>query len=423
MLWIYRLLTMVFVPLVIPIIAVRDRVRDKRRPPWSERFARALPAVEPGGVWIHAVSVGEVEVARRLIAELDRAGFSGPVTVTATTATGLDLARKNLSKRAAIVPTPLDLVGPVARVFEAVKPSVLVLVETELWPEMLYRAGHNGVPIVIVNARLSERSFGRYRRIGPVFAPLLAPLSLVLTRDEGDAERFRRLGLENVRVAGNVKYDLERDGRPLEWDGAVERWADGRPVVVAGSTLEGEEGPVLDAVGAVRGADGRHPLLVLAPRHPERFDAVARLVEDRNLNLVRRSRPAETGDGPVDVVLLDTIGELARAFRHADVAFIGGSLVPRGGHNPLEPAVWGVPVLSGPSVENFEEIYREMTAAGAVRLVGGADALGEALSAWLDDAEEREAAGTAGRRVVEANRGATEKIAAAILSLSDGDTR
>ncbi len=421
MLWIYRILMTVLVPIVIPLLALRDRLVGKRRPPWSERFAWRLPDVGAGGLWIHAVSVGEVEVARRLIAELDWETVAGPIVVTSTTATGLALARKNLAERASVLATPIDLPGPVRRVFDAVRPKALILVETELWPEMLHQAGRRGIPVVVVNARLSDASFRRYRRVKGVLQPLLRPLSLILTRDATDAERFRDLGLEDdrVTVGGNVKYDLEADRRPLEWGVEIAVCADGRPVIVAGSTLEGEESLVLDAVDSL-GREERRPLVILAPRHPERFESVAHLVSERGLTLIRRSRLPEGVRAGIDVFLLDTIGELARSFQYGAVAFIGGSLVPSGGHNPLEPAVWGVPVVSGPWVANFEEVYREMVAAGGVRLVAGAGELGSVLDQWLLAPETARRAGEAGRRVVEENRGATARIAAEILQRLDG---
>ena len=218
-----------------------------------------------------------------------------------------------------------------------------------------------------------------------------------------------------IRVTGNVKYDLEQDRRPLPWADAVSAAAGDRPVVVAGSTMEGEERTVLDAVARLDAA-GRRVLLVVAPRHPERFDEVAGLVADRGLALARRSEDTAP-ETCTEVFLLDTIGELARAYRLASVAFIGGSLAPTGGHNPLEPAVWGVPVLSGPHVHNFTEVYDELTAAGGARLVADGAELHRALELWLDRSQEARAAGAAGRAVVEANRGATAATAEALLEL------
>jgi 3-deoxy-D-manno-octulosonic-acid transferase len=293
----------------------------------------------------------------------------------------------------------------------------LVLVETELWPEMLHQAGKRNVLVAVVNARLSPGSFAGYRRVAGRLRSLLAPLALVLARTAADSERFAGLNIpcERIIVSGNIKYDLEADQRPLDWEEDVRRVAGHRSIMVAGSTMEGEEEQVLDALAGI-GADGGAPFLVLAPRHPERFDAVARMLSDRGLVFSRRSASA-TVNPEADVFLIDVIGELARAYRLAQIAFIGGSLVPTGGHNPLEPAVWGVPVLSGPHVFNFAEVYDEMTEAGGARLVADSAELRVATAAWLDEPDFAVAAGRSGREVVERNRGATARTVSALLEL------
>jgi 3-deoxy-D-manno-octulosonic-acid transferase len=269
----------------------------------------------------------------------------------------------------------------------------------------------------VVNGRISQDAFGRYRRVRGLLRPLLEPISLVLAREQVDAERFAALGMrqDRIRVLGNVKYDLERDPRPLEWTGTVRELAADRPIVVAGSTMEGEEEMLLDAFVQLR-ERGTEPFVVLAPRHPERFDEVAELLDARNTAFVRRRRLDAT-PGQAEVLLLDTIGELARAYQLASVAFIGGSLVATGGHNPLEPAVWGVPVLSGPQVFNFGEVYEEMTAAGGAQIVNDTAELAAALGACLADPKAARLAGEAGLRVVEANRGATSRTIDALLDL------
>lgn len=417
MIWLYRILVAGVLPLVIPVLKIRDRFQGKRRPAFGERFARNLPKLPTGGFWLHAVSVGEVEIARRLVRELQAADCDDPVMVSVTTATGIDLARRTLGEGVTVIPCPLDLPGAVGRVFDAARPRALVVVETELWPEMLHQAGERGIPTAVINARLSDGSFRSYRSIRPLLAPLLQPVTRVLARSESDAEKFAVLGIPpgSIRVSGNIKYDLEPDPTPLPWIEAVKAAAGERPIVVAGSTMEGEEEAVLDAVSQIEAQGGR-VFLVLAPRHPERFNTVADLVTRRGFAVTRRS--AE--DGPTSdtsVFLLDTIGELARAYKTASVAFIGGSLANTGGHNPLEPAVWGVPVLSGPHIHNFVEVYDEMTAAGAARLVADESEFATALTRWLEHPEEAAVAGAAGLRVVETNRGATAFTAAALLEL------
>jgi 3-deoxy-D-manno-octulosonic-acid transferase len=419
-LWVYRVLAALVLPLAVPVLKIHQLFTGKKRPRFRDRLGFNLPPLPQDGVWIQAVSVGEVELARRLIAELERQAPNLPPFLTATTATGLDLARRTLGDRLPVFPCPIDLPGPVSRVFEAARPRLLILVETELWPEMLYQAGRRGIPVAVVNARLSEGSFAGYLRVASPLRSLLAPLALVLARTDADGERFAALGVpaDRISVCGNIKYDLEADERPLEWAEAVRSVAGERPILVAGSTMEGEEVPILDAVAGM-GADGAAPFLILAPRHPERFDAVARLLDERGIVFSRRSEGGTMAPGS-DVFLVDTIGELSRAYRLARVAFIGGSLMPTGGHNPLEAAVWGVPVLSGPHVHNFREVYDEMTAAGGARLVDDVAELRVAVAVWLDDDKFARAAGAAGRDVVESNRGASERTVSALLDLLGG---
>jgi 3-deoxy-D-manno-octulosonic-acid transferase len=414
--WLYRGLMSAVVPLAVPVLSLRDRMVGKRRPPWSERLMHDDPEVAAGGLWIQAVSVGEVEIARRLVRALRAAAPELPITVTATTATGLELARSSLPDDVPVAACPLDLMGPVSRFLDLVRPRAVVLVETELWPEMLGQAGDRGIPVAVVNARLSARSTARYRRVRALLRPLLAPVSRVLTRGGDDAERFLSLGVaaDRITAVGNIKYDLEPDPRPLVWRDAVEAAAGDRAVVVAGSTMDGEEAMVLDALDELQ----PRPFLILAPRHPERFDAVAELAGSRGLSVARRTRVESGPPGPAtDVFLLDTIGELSRAYAMARVAFIGGSLVPTGGHNPLEPLAWGVPVLTGPHVHNFDEVYGLLFEAGAARSVEGKDELSAGFRAWLGDADAAMTAGSAGESVVRANRGATERTAAALLEL------
>jgi 3-deoxy-D-manno-octulosonic-acid transferase len=416
-LWIYRLLLGGLLPIALPAIKLRQWLAGKSRPRFRDRLGRSVPELPKDGIWIQAVSVGEVEVARGLIAELEERAPELPLFLTATTATGLDLARRTLGDRLPVFPCPIDLPGPVSRVFEVARPRLLVLVETELWPEMLHQAGLREVPVAVINARLSPGSFAGYRRVAGRLRKLLAPLAMVLARTEADAERFAGLNVprERIVVSGNVKYDLQADQRPLEWEDEIRRVAGDRSILVAGSTMEGEEAQILDAMADLD-ANGSTPFLILAPRHPERFDTVAQLLADRGLVSSRRS----SGDAipsDADAFLIDTIGELARSYRLATLAFIGGSLVPTGGHNPLEPAVWGVPVLSGPHVFNFDEVYDEMTQAGGARLVEDGAELRVAMAAWLDEPDFAIAAGNAGREVVERNRGATARTVSALVEL------
>jgi len=417
-LWLYRALLYGLLPVAAPALLLRHHLSGKARPLLADRLAKNLPEVAPGGVWLHAVSVGEVEIARRLVDEIEARTPGVPILLTATTATGLGLARRTLGGRAVVHPSPLDMVGPVGRLIERARPRVVAIVETELWPELLHQAREQGIPSVVVNGRLSEGSFARYRRVRPVLAPLLAPLDRVLARSDADAARFVALGVpgERVEVTGNIKYDLRPADEPLPWAETATRLAAGRPVVVAGSTMEGEEATVLDALA------GRGAFVVLAPRHPERFEAVARALDERGLPWVRRSR-FDADPPAADLLLLDTIGELGRAYRLGRVAFIGGSLVPTGGHNPLEPAAWRVPVLTGPHVHNFREVYADLLAVGGARVIHDAGELGAAAAAWLEDADAARASGEAAFAVLEANRGAAARSAEAVLALADRSGR
>ncbi len=424
-LWLYRVLLRLLLPVAGAVLWLGSLMSGKRRPPARLRLAPPVTSGPLGGVWVQAVSVGEVEVARRLLAELQRRAPHLPVLVTSTTATGLELARRTLGDEVQVTPCPLDVPRALNRILEAAAPRLLVLVETELWPEMIHQAARRGVRVVVVNGRLSEGSLARYLKVRPLLAPLLAPLDLVLVRDEVDGDRFASLGVprERIQAVGNIKYDIRLGDEPLPWEEAVRAAAGGRPIVVAGSTMEGEEEVLLRSMAALR-ARGQDVYLILAPRHPERFERVAQAVAARGLEMSRRSRPEGWGV-PVSVFLLDTIGELARAYRLARVAFVGGSLVPTGGHNPLEPATWGVPVLSGREVANFREVFELMVQAGGARLVADGDQLTEAFGLWLRDEERATAAGRAAREVVEANRGATRRTVDAVLGMihdaSDGE--
>jgi 3-deoxy-D-manno-octulosonic-acid transferase len=420
-LWVYRALVGGLLPLAAPVIKLRQWLAGKSRPRFRDRLGRRLPELPRGGLWIQAVSVGEVELARRLIAELEQRSSELPLFLTATTATGLSLARRSLGDRLAVFPCPIDLPRPVSRVFDAARPRLVVLVETELWPEMLHQAFRRSVPVAVVNARLSPKSFAGYRRASGLLRSLLEPLTLVLARTSADADRFAGLGVpaERIVISGNIKYDAVGDERPLDWEDEILKAAGGRPIVIAGSTMEGEEALVLEALTDLR-ANGAAPFLIVAPRHPERFETVARLLADRGLSFGRCSAPGPL-PAAADAFLIDTIGELARAYRLARIAFIGGSLVPTGGHNPLEPAVWGVPTLSGVHVHNFSEVYDELTAAGGARLVADVRELRAAAAAWLDEPAFAAAAGKAGREVIERNRGATERTVDALLDLIEKD--
>lgn len=378
------------------------------------RLGLGLPPVPTGGVLVHAVSVGEVTVARALLAELRKRRPQLPLILSATTATGLQLA-SGAQVADATLPFPLDLPGPTRRFLRTTRPRLLVLVETELWPEMLAACGNTHLPVAVVNARISDRSFPRYKLFAPLLRPLLAPLTLALAQTEEDAARLVALGVTEgkVRVTGNIKFDV-KPSKPLvpELAARLSALARGRQVLVAGSTMPGEERQVLTAW---LGLSDR-PFLILAPRHPERAQEVVESCHQLGLRAVRRS-PLPPAEGPVDALVLDTVGELAALYQLATVAFVGGSLVPTGGHNPIEPARFAVPVVSGPHVRNFAAVYRELANHGAVVLVRNAKELGAALAQLFADPQEARGLGQRAQAVLAKHAGATERTVDALLPL------
>jgi 3-deoxy-D-manno-octulosonic-acid transferase len=390
-------------------------------------------------VWVHAVSVGEVLAAGRLVAELAAAlGEGWVVVVSTTTATGQALARERFGGERVFF-YPLDLGWAVRAYLKALRPKLLVLMESELWPRMLVECGRAGVPVAVVNARVSDRSFARGVRVRAVWGRMLRRVSLFLAQSEEDVRRLKAMGARegSVRVGGNLKYDVRAPKQSRVAELILEAAA-GRPIVVAGSTVArksdqalSEDEMVIQAwEGALRREVGA--MLVLAPRHPERFlevEAVAgefRLRKVSTLAARTDSIQPLTADtngglrddvGGVEIVLLDTIGDLAAVYGVADVAFVGGSLVAKGGHSPLEPAQFGVPVVTGPSYENFRDVVDRMREVDGIVMVKDGNELGATLVELLKDRERAAAIGARGRAVFEAQAGATGRTVDALLAL------
>ena len=419
-----RFVYLLAVYLATPVVSAMLLWRGLRdRSYWDnfgERFGFGVRAA-PHGVWLHAVSVGEVQACAPLVSALARRHPGVPLTVTTFTPTGAARARALFGNLAHVRYVPYDLPGAVRRFFRRVQPRLAVIFETELWPNLYRECGRRRIPLVLASARISARSAGRYQRLGTLFRETLARTVLVAAQGAGDAERFRALGADpaSTHVTGNIKFDFELP-RDIAARGARLRaqYADGRPLWVAGSTHGGiEEQAVLEAQRRVR---TEHPgaLLVLAPRHPPRFDEVAQALHASGVSFVRRSAAAATvTSGACEVLLLDSLGELLDFYAAADVAFVGGSLVTVGGHNLLEPAALGVPILTGPHHHNSEEIARLLIARGAAQVVHDGAELGGRVSALLADAAERERMGAAGRASVDSNRGALAKLLALIEPL------
>jgi 3-deoxy-D-manno-octulosonic-acid transferase len=380
---------------------------EARRTEWAERRALRLPSVTPGGAWIHGASVGEAMIVRGLARALRSVRPELPLAVSAYTTTGRAQLPAVPDVDAAFF-VPLDFRGLAARVFGALRPTVLALVETELWPNMLHEAHAAGVAVVVLNGRLSPERMSRYRRLYRLYRPLLKQIRSIGAQSEDDARRWHELGVrpEAVTVTGNIKYDLPLPAEDPEELRRRLGLATRRPVLVAGSTAAGEDGMVLEAFERGRQA---HPdlLLVLAPRHVTRADEVEQVIHARGLSAVRYSSRAPVGAS--DVLLVDTVGELASLYRLASVAFVGGSLVPIGGHNLLEPAASGAPVLYGPYTDHVREPAEALLQAGGGRRVRDAPELGQAVQQLLDDADLRRKMGDSASELVQANRGALER--------------
>jgi 3-deoxy-D-manno-octulosonic-acid transferase len=422
----YNLLYNLAAYLAAPIVSavflwrgIRDRAYWRN---FAERFGLGAAQI-PGGVWLHAASVGEVQACAPLVSALYRRHPGVPLTVTTLTPTGAARARALFGNLAQVRYLPYDVPDAVRRFFRRVQPRLAVIFETELWPNLYRECGRRRVPLVLASARISTRSAGRYRRLGALFSGALSHAAVVAAQGEADAERFRSLGADpgSTHVTGNLKFDFELP-EGLAGRGAQLRaqYAPGVPLWVAGSTHGGEEAAALAAHRMVR---ERYPgaLLVLAPRHPARFAEVALELEACGMPWVRRSQAPGAGESTsaprVAVLLLDSLGELLEFYAAADLAFVGGSLVPVGGHNLLEPAALGLPILTGPHIFNAPEVARLLSARGAARSVHDARELGAQVNALIGDPAERERLGALARATVDSNRGALARLLALIEPL------
>jgi 3-deoxy-D-manno-octulosonic-acid transferase len=422
MYFLYSVLTAAGMLLLAPYYAVQGMRSGKYWHNLRERMGKLpsdLAARADGGeksIWIHAVSVGEVLAVLPLARELKRRHPERKLFVSTTTDTGQQLARERIDFADGVFYFPLDWKPAIRPAFRALRPGLIVIVETEIWPNFLREARRQGVPVVFVNARISMRSFRRTTRFkrlaGGFFARVLGDASLFLAQSDADAERLRELGApaERVEVTGNLKFDGQAPVRGAFGDwlaeqaSAQERW----PVVVAGSVVADEEEAVLAGFDIAQ-RQWRRGLLILAPRKPERFDAAANIARERGWKIVRRSElelKAPLAED-ADVILLDSIGELAGLYSLADAVFVGGSLVPAGGHNILEPAWFGRVPVFGPSMENFRDMAQEFRSEGAGLQVRSGEQLGKAWTNLIQDAAGRERMGRKAQQLAERNRGAT----------------
>lgn len=383
----------------------------------DQRLARRLPAVPKGAIWIHGASVGEARLVGALARELKHRRPGQPLAASTVTATG----RAQLPSPPAVDAAfflPLDFPAVQRRAFDVIAPAMIVLVETELWPNLLTEARRRLIPVVVVNGRLAPERLRSYRRLSALYGPLLRGLHAVGAAGADDAARFAALGVsdESVRVLGNLKFDLPTPSAKAADLRARFGLPPDRPIVAAGSTAEGEDRLVFEAFAAAR-REVPGLLLLLAPRHPERFVSAGEEAERRGFVVSRAS--TGTAAGNVDVLLVDTIGDLASFYTLADAAFVGGSLVPVGGHNLLEPIAAGVPVVYGPHTDHVAEIAIALERSGAGLRVANADALGRSFAELSQRPEERARRVALGRRFVDANRGALQRTADLILDVLD----
>lgn len=419
---VYILLSYLLVPFLLVHLYWRSLSAPAYRQRIGERFGSGpVPRRRPS-IWVHAVSVGEVQAAAPLVRALLKRHPGVPLVITTMTPTGSERVRLLFGETVVHSYVPYDLAAAVRRFFDRVQPSLAIIMETELWPNLYHECGQRQVPLVLASARISPRSLARYQRLMPLFRDTLANGIVIAAQTPADAGRFRALGANpaHTHVTGNIKFDFELPGDVVMAGRALRKLqAADRPVWVAASTHEGEEAVMLAAHALVR---QQHPqaMLLLVPRHPERFSAVAALVGDCGLACVTRSSAAVAG--PRDAVFLgDTMGELMTFYAAADVAFVGGSLAAIGGHNLLEPAALGIPVITGPHNENAADICALLVARGAASVVSDAAGVAAEVCRLFGDPAERQRRGAAGQAAIADNSGALERLLRLVDPLVPGD--
>ncbi|MGC1107512.1 MAG: 3-deoxy-D-manno-octulosonic acid transferase [Candidatus Acidiferrales bacterium] len=424
-------MTAIAMVLLAPYFAVQGLRRGKYLDNVRERMgylpdalARNVPP--RSSIWVHAVSVGEVLASKPLIEGLKKRFPERPIFLSTTTATGQQLARERIRDADGIFYFPFDWRTPIRRAFGKIQPALVVILETEIWPNFMREAERTGVPVVFVNSRISERSINRFRRfqrfIGGFFRRVLRDAELFLAQSVEDASRLKEMGApeERVEVTGNLKYDHEPPAQSAFGDWLAkqianqERW----PVLVAGSIVAGEEEAVLAAYDIVQ-RQWRRALLVMAPRKPGQFDAASAVAKECGWTVIRRSAVDLNAalDENCDVLILDSIGELAGLYAAGDAVFVGGSLVPSGGHNIVEPAWFSKVPLFGPSMENFRDIAARFSSAGAGIQVASGEKLGKVWAELIRDPARREQMGRKARALVEANRGASARSLERIVQI------
>ena len=413
--WLYTLVYYLLLPLILLRLLWRATKAPAYRRRVAERFGYFPSPGLRNAIWVHSVSVGETIAAAPLIRLLQERHPQRPLVVTTMTPTGSERVKALFGETVFHVYAPYDLPGAIGRFIKRVDPALLVIMETELWPNTIHYCRRNNIPVVLANARLSEKSRRGYRRLAALAGPMLRNLSSVVAQTADDADRFKSLGLppETVSVSGSIKFDIELDAGLRQRAAELkQQYGDSRPIWVAASTHQGEDEILLQAFTALL-QTFPELLLILVPRHPERFDRVAGLAQQRGFRVQRRSQaPIPSGD--TQVVVGDTMGELLLLYGLGDIAFVGGSLVENGGHNMLEAAAWELPIITGPSDFNFRAISDMLQRRGGLVKVRDASAMADQLQQWLASDDKRRAAGEAAARVVAENRGALNRLLAEV---------
>lgn len=408
--WFYTLVFTLCIPVLLLRLWWKGRKNPDYRKHWAERFGFFKPPTRTEGLWVHAVSVGETMAAIPMIREFQKRFPELPITMTSTTPTGLKTAQTIFKDEVFQVYFPYDLSWCIQQFLKRIRPTLLIIMEKELWLNCFWICHQQNIPIYIVNGALSLHSLKGYQRLQQMTDQVLQCITAVFAQSKTDAERFLKLGIDPSRlvVTGNMKFDIPlKEG--IEAAGKQYRETFGiRPVWVAASTHAGEEEPVLSAFKQIL---QQYPdaLLILVPRHPERFELVATLIAQNGYTTIKRSSRLPITQ-KTQVLLGDTMGELSLFYAASDVAFVGGSLVPMGGHNALEAAALGVPVIIGLYVDNCLEITKLLSDAGALIQISDSDALAKAVLQWFLDPIAREQAGAFGKKVVEKNRGVVKQI-------------
>ncbi|MBI3088043.1 MAG: 3-deoxy-D-manno-octulosonic acid transferase [Candidatus Omnitrophica bacterium] len=423
--WIlYEVLLFIGLLLYIPKAVWRGRLPHRG---WTMRLGRypeavRRPLASGGAVWVHAVSVGEVIAAQPLIRLMLEEARRPPLVLSTVTPAGFEVASKLMGDDGAAMFAPFDFRATVSRALRLIRPRLLVLVESELWPTLIRLARQEGVPVVVVNGRVSERAFRRYLKVRRWMVPLLAQVDRFFMQTDADAERITRMGAppSRVHVLGSLKWDASLMSRPdlaaLQQAASTLGVKEDNPLIVAGSTHRGEEAALLEAFARIRGQQPRAKL-ILAPRHVERTGELEELLRGRGLRGGRVSSLA--GGAEWDVALVDTMGQLPLYYGLASVVFVGGSLIPHGGQNPIEPASLGKPVVFGPSMENFAEIVQQLLAHQAARQLRDASELTPALQALLDSREDASLMGARAQALVERLGGTSRRTLDALHGVLD----